>query len=101
MGDDKNDAILQRLAILEAQSRQNAVDIAALTASFKSDMEVARDTRKTIADALSAMSSKLDAISEEQSQMRGAVKFGKALYAVIGALGAAAVWVASHISFMR
>lgn len=47
----------------------------------------------------SELTVKLDKILTRQSQQDGAIKAGKALYAVLGLIGAALLWLISHIPF--
>jgi len=78
-----SDALIRHLAICEQLQRQ----------AVERDAE-AKATR----DAMMCKLDKLMTISIEQ---RGAIKYGKALYAIIGAVGAAGVWLATHSGVVK
>jgi len=80
---EMNDTMIRHLATCEELAKQSV--------QYRADM---RDTVGKVLD-------KIDILMTINIEQRGAIKYGKTLYAIIGAAGALGAWAVSHITFMK
>jgi hypothetical protein len=105
-------SLSNRVGHLEEGMRTMSMSLATHLGSYDATQKAAEESRSVIRKTLgdmdtkierigSGISFKVDKLIEAHDQQVGAIKFGKWLYGLIGAIGAAAAWIASHITFMR